>query len=497
MLTVISPFPNLILGKFLYSPFPVESCLGERMCESINAEIASGTISSFAEAVAYLMWTFFARRVKANPSYYGAASSSEEDVEALMITVIKEALAELRKYGCVNFSAEESDDISPTILGQVACNYYLTCRTPKQMQVGVREARKLVLNTIESSTSPSGEKSQGSEAQPYPFTRPVRVDEISAAWLLYVLSSTHEFDEIPVRHNEEHLNQELSKQVMWGPDTSSILDPNGNRQVHDNSIFEDPHTKCFLLLQAHLSGTKLPISDYVGDTKSIVENIPRLLAAMQCIAMEDKTTAGTFELISQFCRTKQLLKTRSTVADDPLLQLPGFTKDLVNRMKQDTKSNKDGVDSISKLRSLDRKEVESMMHRLTRGKKKMTISGMLYALPEIRILGGLKVVHGADKSTGKSIGKLKVDIEILRDQPGNRRNRKDDGYTLNIILGSLHQRTLLAHSTVRLSKFGRWKISRDLTFDWSSARADGNRVILRLLFDEVRGFDLEATADIS
>ena len=74
-----------------------------------------------------------------------------------------------------------------------------------------------------------------------------RVDEISAAWLLYVLSSTHEFDEIPVRHNEEHLNQELSKQVMWGPDTSSILDPNGNRQVHDNSIFEDPHTKCFLL----------------------------------------------------------------------------------------------------------------------------------------------------------------------------------------------------------------------------------------------------------
>ena len=50
--------------KFLYSPFPVESCLDEKMCENLNAEIAIGTISSIIDAVGYLTWTFFARRVK-------------------------------------------------------------------------------------------------------------------------------------------------------------------------------------------------------------------------------------------------------------------------------------------------------------------------------------------------------------------------------------------------------------------------------------------------
>ena len=54
--------------KFLYSPFPVESCLYEKMCENLNAEISIGTINSTIDAVGYLTWTFYVRRVKANPS---------------------------------------------------------------------------------------------------------------------------------------------------------------------------------------------------------------------------------------------------------------------------------------------------------------------------------------------------------------------------------------------------------------------------------------------
>jgi len=62
------------------------------------------------------------------------------------------------------------------------------------------------------------------------------------AWLLYSLSSTHEFDELPVRHNEEILNEQLSDELMWGPDTQSIL--SGSRdQYYNPEIYEDPHTK--------------------------------------------------------------------------------------------------------------------------------------------------------------------------------------------------------------------------------------------------------------
>ena len=72
--------------------------------------------------------------------------------------------------------------------------------------------------------------------------------------------------------------------------------------------------RCFLLLQAHLERAKLPISDYINDTKSVIENVPRLLAAMQFIAMDDRTAAGALDLICQFARAKQYLTTKSLVS---------------------------------------------------------------------------------------------------------------------------------------------------------------------------------------
>ena len=90
-------------------------------------------------------------------------------------------------------------------------------------------------------------------------------------------------------------NQELSQDLMWGPDTADLMAGNNGQQQYRNiEIFQDPHTKCFLLVQAYLEHAKLPISDYVNDTKSVVENIPRLLAAMAYIAAEEKSFCRIF-----------------------------------------------------------------------------------------------------------------------------------------------------------------------------------------------------------
>jgi len=43
---------------------------------------------------------------------------------------------------------------------------------------------------------------------------------------------------------------------------------------------DDPHTKVYLLLQGWLGRCKMPVSDYVNDTKSVVEQMGRMLAAM-------------------------------------------------------------------------------------------------------------------------------------------------------------------------------------------------------------------------
>ncbi|KAH9499698.1 activating signal cointegrator 1 complex subunit [Bulinus truncatus] len=54
--------------KFLYEPFPVESNLLEVMADHLNAEVVSGTISSKQDAMDYITWTYFFRRLLRNPS---------------------------------------------------------------------------------------------------------------------------------------------------------------------------------------------------------------------------------------------------------------------------------------------------------------------------------------------------------------------------------------------------------------------------------------------
>ena len=230
--------------KFFYTPFPVESCLQGRMCENVNAEIATSTVKSLIDCVGYLMWTFFARRVKANPSYYGASSAATEDVQDFMLSVAKDTIGKLADEHCLEIDGdiEEVDAaVKPTPLGAAASDYYLTYRTPKQMLFGVNECFKL----IQSKFSYVG-------AQPVPpfapgmlcpMMRPFKMDELCIAWLLYSMSCTHEYDELPVRHNEEILNEELSKKLKWGHDTSSLLNTNGKSSYTDAEVYAGSHTK--------------------------------------------------------------------------------------------------------------------------------------------------------------------------------------------------------------------------------------------------------------
>jgi len=488
----------------------------------MNAEIASGTVASLSEAVGYITWTFFARRVRANPSYYGAMSSSDDDVEDFLLAFARDALSKLSSSGCIDYGdGNEDESISPLVLGRAASSYYLMYQTPKQMQLGVREARKLVVRSLEESESEDYSETGLSQNHSTlgPFTRPCRVDELSAAWLLYVLCSTHEFDEHPVRHNEEFINEELSSQLVWGPDTSGLL--SGGSAQHSMEIFQDPHTKCFLLVQAFLERVRLPISDYVNDTKTIVENIPRLLAAMHYIARDDRDAAGSFELLTQFSRTLQLFYTRSLADHDPLMQLPGMTNDIARRVvvnKNSVMRNKatneahSTTDKLADLRALPRDAANSVLEKQYNTRSKRNSSprvdaamDALYALPLVRLVE-YSVRRETEKSSGRSSGKVKLVLEVTRDKPSTGSTSSSSAaasssFTVTLILGSFRQRMLLSYATARYARFGRWTVTRELDFDWDAANADGGeagggRAVLRVLFDEVRGLDAETVISL-
>lgn len=57
--------------KFLHEPFPVESSLHLQLHDHLNAEVAMGALHTVRDCIDFLSWTYYFRRLLANPAYYG------------------------------------------------------------------------------------------------------------------------------------------------------------------------------------------------------------------------------------------------------------------------------------------------------------------------------------------------------------------------------------------------------------------------------------------
>ncbi|KAH9722145.1 DExH-box ATP-dependent RNA helicase DExH14 [Citrus sinensis] len=211
--------------KFLYEPFPVESSLRDQLHDHFNAEIVSGTIFHKEDAVHYLSWTYLFRRLAINPAYYGLEDTEAEGLSSYLSRLVQNTFEDLEDSGCVKMT---EDTVEPTMLGTIASQYYLSYVTVSMF---------------------------GSNIGP----------DTSLEVFLHILSGASEYDELPVRHNEDNHNEALSQRVRFAV---------------DNNRLDDPHVKANLLFQAHFSRLDLPISDYVTDLKSVLDQSIRIIQAM-------------------------------------------------------------------------------------------------------------------------------------------------------------------------------------------------------------------------
>ncbi|GAB2270112.1 activating signal cointegrator 1 complex subunit [Dionaea muscipula] len=211
--------------KFLYEPFPVESSLREQLHDHFNAEIASGTISHKKDAVHYLTWTYMFRRLMVNPAYYGLDKAEPGILSSYLSSLVENTFEDLEDSGCIKV---HEDGAEPMMLGSIASQYYLSYLTVSMF---------------------------GSNLGP----------DLSLEVLLHILSGSFEYDELPVRHNEENYNASLVEKVPYKVDKNRL---------------DDPHIKANLLFQAHFSQVEMPISDYVTDLKSVLDQSIRIIQAM-------------------------------------------------------------------------------------------------------------------------------------------------------------------------------------------------------------------------
>lgn len=56
--------------KFLFEPYPVESHLAYTLHDHLAAEVVTKTVANKQDAVDWLTWTFYYRRLGQNPNYY-------------------------------------------------------------------------------------------------------------------------------------------------------------------------------------------------------------------------------------------------------------------------------------------------------------------------------------------------------------------------------------------------------------------------------------------
>jgi replicative superfamily II helicase len=218
-----------------------------RLADNVNAEVAIGTISTVADAIGYLDWTFFSRRVKVNPSYYGASSGNAEDIKNFFSRTIKDSLHNLYREGCIIVDAadfaevEAHTTITSSVLGRTASNFYLCYKTPIQMRKSILSLRDNVLPLMKQELSKFKSESNDRSKESY---LPTDVEASMVSSIFYHLAHTHEFDELPVRHNEEHLNYDLSKKLLWGYE---VAYNQGRTKMLDKEsildVMKDPHTK--------------------------------------------------------------------------------------------------------------------------------------------------------------------------------------------------------------------------------------------------------------
>ncbi|KAF6768647.1 hypothetical protein AHF37_04890 [Paragonimus kellicotti] len=204
-------------------------------------------------------------------SYYGLEDCQPASVSAFLSGVISDACNQLVQSSCLEMVDPRPDGvIASTALGRIASYYYLSHKT---------------MRLFADSLKPSS--------------------DVHA--LLQLLANAHEYDLLPVRHNEDEMNRQLATMLP----------------LKRIGLFDCPHTKTHLLLQAHFTRlVELPVADYVTDTRSVLDQAPRIVQAMLDVCAQCGWLATSLN-----CLILMQMLTQGVWVEDvgsSLLQLPGI-----------------------------------------------------------------------------------------------------------------------------------------------------------------------------
>jgi pre-mRNA-splicing helicase BRR2 len=276
---------KVYLKRFLHESLPVESHFDLCVHDTMNAEIANRTLENKQDAVDYLTWTFYYRRLTQNPNYYNMSGRGHEHVSDHLSELIEDTLGELIESKCI--SCEDEMTLSPLNLGMIASYYSVRYTTIEIFATSVQ----------------IGTKIRG---------------------MIKILSAASEFDDLAV-----------SVGVASSPLEMMI------RHLPSKVDGEPQARKVNALLQAHFERIKLSL-DLREDQRVILKRCVKLLLALVDVISSKgwlKPALACIELVQMVIQGRWSW-------DNALLQIPHFDKDIVDRIETYNKKVEDEDDKV-------------------------------------------------------------------------------------------------------------------------------------------------------
>jgi len=277
--------------KFIYEPLPIESHLDQFLHDHLNASIVTQNVTNKQDAVDFLTWTFFYRRIAQNPNYYNLTGVTHRLISDYLSELIETTLSDLEKSRCITI--ENEMDVSALNLGMIAAYYYIRYTTIELFNAALTK----------------GTKMKG---------------------LIEILSHATEFESLAIRQKE---NDILGKLASHLPVKISKPD------------FHSTATKVNVLLQSYFSRRVLS-PDLVEDQNLVLRVAPRLLQGLVDVISSNGCTLSFAEYRWRDCLYHFVVGLNPAIAamelsqmiiqamwdnDSPLKQLPHFTPEVIDR----------------------------------------------------------------------------------------------------------------------------------------------------------------------
>ncbi|KAK2626709.1 hypothetical protein QTJ16_003884 [Diplocarpon rosae] len=256
--------------KFLNEALPIESHLQVYLHDAFVSEISTKMIESADDAINWTTFTYFYRRLLANPSYYSLMDTSHDGLSAHLSELVETTLKDLAETKIIDLD-EDDDSVTPLNPAMIAAYYnisYITMQT--------------FLLSLSSRTKLKG--------------------------ILEIVTSATEFESIQIRRHEDSLLRRIYDRVPV-----KMAQPS----------YDSPHFKAFVLLQAHFSRMQLPI-DLAKDQEIILTKVLSLLSATVDVLSSD----GHINAMNAM-EMSQMVVQGMWDRDSPLKQIPHFSPEAI------------------------------------------------------------------------------------------------------------------------------------------------------------------------